>query len=73
MNVKIWLHPKMHKAITTKDSVGFTATSDERGRIVIPAHARKQLAIKKGSSVKVTVEPYSVNLEFFGGDIDEKR
>lgn len=43
------------KQFKEKDPLSFTAVSDERGRIVIPASVRKKLGLKFGSRVKTIV------------------
>ena len=64
MTVKIWERESLQPV---KDPVSFTAILDDKGRIVIPATAKKRLKVSYGSKVSVSViQIYKVYID--GGD-----
>ncbi len=46
MNVKIWIK---------EDFASFTAVTDHRGRITIPASVRRHLSIRFGSAIEADI------------------
>lgn len=54
MSAKTW---KKERFKQRYDFLSFTATLDDRGRILIPASVRKRLRIKSGSLVIATISP----------------